>query len=133
MKERRAEPRLWCSDLIKVRLEGGAPAELTANLEDISPSGACLQFERQVPVGATLALRLGRWKFRGQVKYCLHTEIGYLAGIEFAAGRKWSREKYEPKHLLDPVQVRVGQTAAPATAQGATFSGNRPPGRREEE
>jgi hypothetical protein len=105
MRERRAEPRLWCSDLFKVRVEGAEPAELTANLEDISPSGACVQFEQPVPVGAILALSLGRRKLRGQVKYCLQNEIGYFAGIEFAAGQRWSRKIYEPKHLLDPAQV----------------------------
>lgn len=105
MKERRAEPRLWCSDLIKVRVEGAEPVELIANLEDISPSGACLQFEQPVPAGARIALMLGRWKFHGQVKYCVYHEIGYFVGVQFEAGRKWSRQLYEPKHLLDPTKV----------------------------
>jgi len=105
MKERRAEPRLWCSDLIRVRVEGGGPTELTANLEDISPSGACVQFEQPVPAGARLCLMLGRHKFRGEVAHCTHNEIGYFVGIRFDAGRKWSRQIYEPKHLLDPAQL----------------------------
>jgi len=107
MRERRAEPRLWCSDLIQVRLEsaGAKPAELTANLEDISPSGACVQFEQPVPAGARLSLMLGRHKFRGWVTHCTHNEIGYFVGVRFDAGRKWSRRIYEPKHLLDPAQV----------------------------
>lgn len=107
MKERRAEARLWCSDLITVRQEGAKPSEWTANLEDISPSGACVQLERAVPVGAILILKFGRRKFRGAVKYCRHDEIGYFAGIQFEPGRKWSREIYEPKHLLDPMKVRA--------------------------
>ena len=107
MRERRAEPRLWCSDLIKVRLEGGEPVELTANLEDISPSGACVQFEQAVPVGARLCLTLGRHKFRGQATHCEHNEIGYFVGIRFDAGRKWSRQAYKPSHLLDPALVRA--------------------------
>jgi hypothetical protein len=102
MKERRAEPRLWCSDLIQVRLESG---ELTANLEDISPSGACLQFEQPVPVGTCLSLTLGRHMFRGRVAHCTHHEIGYFVGVRFDAGQKWSREIYAPRHLLDPAQV----------------------------
>ncbi len=109
MKERRAEPRLLCSDLIKVRLEaagaGGEPPELVANLEDISPSGACLQFEQRVPVGARLCLTLGRHKFRGQAMRCTHDEIGYFVGVRFDAGQEWSRKIYEPKHLLDPARV----------------------------
>lgn len=105
MRERRAEPRLWCSDLIKVHVEGGEPAELMANLEDISPSGACVQFEQAVPAGARVALMLGRRKFSGQVKHCTRNEIGYFAGVQFDAGQKWSRKIYEPKHLLDPARV----------------------------
>jgi hypothetical protein len=103
--ERRAEPRLWCSDLIKVRVEGVEPAEFTANLEDISPSGACVQFEQPVTAGAKIMLMLGRHRLQGRVRYCVHNEIGYFAGIQFDPGRKWSRELYLPKHLLDPAQL----------------------------
>ncbi|MGO4879370.1 MAG: PilZ domain-containing protein [Bryobacteraceae bacterium] len=105
MKERRAEPRLWCSDLIEVRIEGAQPEKVTANLEDISPSGACVQFERAVAVGTRLSLKLGRHKFRGQVAHCTRHEIGYFVGVRFEAGQKWSRKVYEPKHLLDPARV----------------------------
>jgi len=105
MKERRAELRLWCSDLIKARLEGAEPVELMANLEDISPSGACVQLEQPVAAGAGISLRLGRRRFNGRVMYCVHNEIGYFAGVRFDPGTKWSRKLYEPKHLLDPTQV----------------------------
>jgi len=105
MKERRAEPRLLCSDLIKVRLEGAEPAELMANLEDISTSGAVALFEQAVPPGARLCLLLGRHKFRGRVTHCTHNELGYFVGIRFDAGKKWSRQVYEPKHLLDPMEL----------------------------
>jgi hypothetical protein len=106
MIERRAELRLWCSDLIEVRLEGAEPAELTVNLEDISPSGACVQLEQPVTPGAGICLRLGRHEFQARVVYCIHNEIGYFAGLQFEGGQKWSRQIYEPKHLLDPTQVR---------------------------
>jgi len=105
MRERRAEPRWWCSDLIKVRLEGAEPVDLMGNLEDISGSGACVQFEQPVRAGVRICLTLGRYKFRGQVMYCEQNEIGYFAGVRFDAGRKWSRSLYEPKHLLDPQRV----------------------------
>ena len=118
MKERRAEPRLWCSDLIKVRLEGAGAgrAELTANLEDISPSGACVQFEEPVPAGARLCLTLGRHKFRGRVTHCTHNEIGYFVGIRFDAGKVWSRKLYEPKHLLDPRWVLARESKSKTSA-----------------
>jgi hypothetical protein len=48
---------------------------------------------------------LGRHKFCGQVTHCTHNEIGYFVGIRFDAGKKWSRQIYEPKHLLDPMEV----------------------------
>ena len=99
------EPRLWCSDLIKVRLEDTEPAELVANLEDISPSGASVQFEQPLEPGARLSLMLGSHQFRGHVTHCTHNEIGYFVGIRFDAGQIWSRKLYEPKHLLDPRQV----------------------------
>jgi hypothetical protein len=96
---------MLCSDLIRVRLEAPGQAELVANLEDISPSGACMQLEEAVPPGARVCLRLGRYRFRGQVLYVRRNEIGYFAGVRFDAGRKWSRKLYEPAHLLDPAQV----------------------------
>ena len=105
MRERRADARLWCSDLIAVRPEGAEPVELVANLEDISPAGACVQFEQPVPAGARLCLMLGRHRFRGQVTHCTHNEIGYFVGVRFDTGRKWSSKIYKPKHLLDPAQV----------------------------
>jgi len=102
MNDRRAEPRLLCSDLIKVRLEGAHPADVMGNLEDISPSGACVQLEQPVSPGAGIRLTLGRHKFRGRVKYCVYDDIGYYVGVEFEPGKKWSRALYTPKHLLDP-------------------------------
>ena len=105
MIERRGEIRFLCSDLIKIRVEGPQSRDLTANLEDISASGACLQLEEPLPVDAPVCLLCPRCRLRGKVKYCVHNEIGYFIGVRFLAGQKWSRERYEPKHLLDPTQI----------------------------
>jgi hypothetical protein len=105
MIERRSEIRLLCSDLIKIRVEGAPPRELTANLEDISASGACLLLEEPLPLEARVCLLCHQCPLRGMVKYCVHNEIGYFVGVRFQAGEKWSRERYEPKHLLDPTRV----------------------------
>jgi len=104
MEERRAEPRLLCSDLIEVCLEDDA-VDLTANLEDISPSGACLQLEQAVAPGARISLQLGRHRFTGVIRYCVHQPLGYFAGVQFDEGQKWSRRIYKPKHLLDPARL----------------------------
>src|SRR5580692_676937 len=111
---------MLCSDLIRVRLEipGAAPAELRANLEDISPSGACVLFEQSVPAGARLCLSLGRYKFRGQVMHCTHHEIGYFVGVQFDTGKVWSRKVYEPRHLLDPARVMPRTCTAKSKSNG---------------
>ena len=106
MSERRAEPRLWCSHLIRVRLEDAAGRTLAANLEDISPSGACVLTEEPLTEGARLCLLCGRLRFRGTVRYTVVNEIGHFAGVQFEAGRKWSREVFEPQHLTDPTAVK---------------------------
>jgi hypothetical protein len=109
MRERRSEVRLLCSALIQVRLESsGKPAKIGANLEEISPSGACVLLEQPVETGAEISLLCRSRKFRGIVRYCIHHEIGYFAGIQFA-GCKWSRELYEPEHLVDPTQVALSR------------------------
>jgi hypothetical protein len=105
MREKRTEPRLLCSDLIEVGIEGAGTARLTANLEDISPSGASILFEKPVAAGARVRLKLGRNELRGYVTHCSHNEIGYFAGVRFDDGQKWSRKLYTPKHLLDPRKV----------------------------
>jgi PilZ domain len=105
-KERRSEPRLLCSDMIRVRLPGRGRREISANLEDISASGACLLLEERLPLDAALVLLCGKSRFRGKVKYCVNHEIGYFVGVEFEDGQKWSRELYEPQHLLDVALLR---------------------------
>ena len=108
MNERRVEPRFLCSELIKVRLEDAGRAELTAILEDISPSGACLQTEEPLALGARVCLMCRRRRLRGTVKYCVRNEIGYFSGVQFDAGHKWSRQLFEPRHMLEqPGQVLV--------------------------
>jgi hypothetical protein len=108
MKERRSEPRLLCSDLIPVIWikSWGVREEMTANLENVSASGACIQAERPIPRGAVLELSYGKQRLRGKVRYCSFQQIGYYVGIQFEPGVKWSGRQYRPKHLLDPRTVR---------------------------
>jgi PilZ domain-containing protein len=112
MQERRSETRMMCADLVEVSWAAhGKHHKVLALLEDISASGACLQLESSVPVGAEM-----RWsvkaptrtkhqgtkkEFSGCVRYCEYREIGYFVGVEFDARSKWSRSSYKPQHLLD--------------------------------
>ena len=104
MDERRSETRMLCADMIEVqwRDRSGKERGATAILEDISPSGACLQFEAPVPLRAAIAWDSPRQRFRGFVRYCVYREIGYFVGVEFDAGVKWSKRDFRPGHLLDP-------------------------------
>lgn len=103
MQERRTEVRMLCADMVEVNWEerSGAGCSATGLLEDISPSGACLQLERAVPVGAALRWKAAGHEFSGKVRYCVYREIGYFVGVEFESGSKWSQGTFEPQHLLD--------------------------------
>jgi PilZ domain-containing protein len=99
MNERRAERRFMCSDLVTVELENLGQT-MVANLEDISPSGACLEMQQAVPAGAKMVLDCSGCRFRGEVRYCVFSQTGYQAGLQLTEC-KWSKKNYEPKHLLD--------------------------------
>jgi hypothetical protein len=103
MTDRRAETRMLCADLVRVEweLHDGAPQSATANLEDISPTGACLQMEAPIPPEATLVVQHRRGVLHGRVKYCVFREIGYFIGVAFDTGTKWSPQEFEPEHMLD--------------------------------
>jgi hypothetical protein len=94
---------MLCADLLEVQWDEGNEVRTGwANLEDISASGACIQVDREVPVGAQVRIRSEKAQFDGQVKYCLFRETGWFVGLQFEAGNKWARQAFKPKHLLDP-------------------------------
>ena len=104
MPERRSEVRMLCADLLEISWQDreGKIKRTQAVLEDISTSGACLQVEVPVPIGAALRWRSPKKEFSGAVRYCVYREIGYFVGVEFDEASKWSSKSYQPQHLLDP-------------------------------
>jgi len=94
---------MLCADMVNVSWKDalGKRCRMTGLLEDISPSGACLQLETAIPSGADIRWTSRKKKFAGRVRYCVYREIGYFIGVEFTAGSKWSRRSYKPQHLLD--------------------------------
>ena len=104
MLNRRVEPRILCADLVDIswKDQSGRTRRGVANLEDISLSGACLQVDRPVLLGADLRISYPNGELLGFVKYCVFREIGYFLGIEFEPGCKWSARHFKPQHLLDP-------------------------------
>ena len=107
MQDRRTEPRIMCADILDVCWQdsAGHHGHVTALLEDISGSGACLQLEVPVPAGAEVECGFPYRRFRGRVRYCEYRETGYFAGIEFAPGTRWTRAAYKPGHWLDPSRL----------------------------
>ncbi|HEY3838091.1 MAG TPA: hypothetical protein VGL72_16035 [Bryobacteraceae bacterium] len=115
MLERRWERRLLCADLVRIEWkdEMGQSCKLTALLEDISPSGACLQTDSPIPVNAALRVRHGKSTLlEGTVSYCAYHEIGYFTGVTFTAKRRWSRRLFRPKHLVDPVKLDMSESSS---------------------
>jgi hypothetical protein len=107
MQEKRSEARMLCADVVEARWtdKDGQTRRANALLEDISPSGACLQFEMAVPTGVNLYWSGARQEFVGQVRYCVYREIGYFVGVQFDGPSKWSEDAYKPLHLLDLQQL----------------------------
>src|ERR1700746_3029972 len=92
-----------CAALRTVRWteDGGNIRTELANLEDISPTGACLHMEQSIPAGAQVWLYHPKGKYKGKVKYCESQEIGYLLGIAFEARYRWTRLDFQPSHLVE--------------------------------
>ena len=94
---------MLCADVVEVSWidSKGEVQKLNALLEDISPSGACLQFEAAIPLGTHLVWGNGKQEYSGDIRYCVYREIGYFVGVQFDPCSKWSKKAYKPQHLLD--------------------------------
>jgi len=103
MLRQRSEPRFLCADLVKIQVRGkrNQSGETVANLEDISPSGACLQVEQAIEAGTDINILCARCKLRGKVKYCRWVETGYNVGVEFHKQKSWNLRKFTPQHFLE--------------------------------
>jgi hypothetical protein len=102
MLQRRSEPRFLCADLVKIRVAGSAKSKVAAvaNLEDISPSGACLQVEEAILEGTDIQILCSRCRLRGKVRYCQFVETGYNVGVQFDKPKSWNLKRFEPRHFL---------------------------------
>jgi len=103
MQDRRLESRMLCADVVDAFWIGSDGERQSANalLEDISASGACLQFESAVPLGVNLTWGSPKQEFTGEVRYCVYREIGYFVGVEFGPQSRWTKKAFKPQHLLD--------------------------------
>ena len=100
---------MLCADMVDVQWKDktGRLRKGLANLEDISLSGACLQFDFPIPLQTDLRISYHKGQLIGKVRYCVYREIGYFLGVEFEPGCRWSEREYRPQHLLDPRRLVV--------------------------
>ncbi|MGD0049968.1 MAG: PilZ domain-containing protein [Bryobacteraceae bacterium] len=103
MQDHRREVRMMCADMVEMRWEDQKKRtqRALALLEDISPSGACLQLENAVPLGTEVHWDCPKQSFAGFVRYCVYREIGFFVGVEFPDSCRWSEKAFKPLHLLD--------------------------------
>jgi hypothetical protein len=90
MVDRRVGLRLLCADIVEIhgKNDKGYNRRQTANLEDISAMGACLQAEHALPFCTTISICHERRELTGQVKYCILRDNAHLLGIEFEPDRR---------------------------------------------
>lgn len=117
--EKRSEPRMLCADLVRVVYRDGSGKKRTefANLEDISPSGACIHLPEEVPRGTPVRIVSPRKVLKGRSAWSRRRDRGYYTGLRFEPGIKWNRRIFAPRHLLDP---RV--LAAKGIARGGSLA-----------
>ena len=103
MQDNRSEVRMMCADVVQASWtdKDGRLQHADALLENISPSGACLQFEMAVPLGVSLSFACDQHELSGVVRYCSYNEIGYFVGVALGPQSHWSRRLFKPRHLLD--------------------------------
>jgi hypothetical protein len=103
MPDKRSEVRMMCADVVEASWtdQDGHIQKAKALLENISQSGACLQFEEPVSLGVSVRFTCLKHEFVGEVRYCSYQEIGYFVGVQLAPKSHWSRRTFKPRHLLD--------------------------------
>jgi hypothetical protein len=117
MEIKRSEPRFMCSEPVNILVnDGGRLSEGIANLEDISPSGACVHLEEAIQLGAQIEIICSTGSFKGTVRNCRYTVGGFDVGMQFVSAKSWNLERFKPKHLLlvatvVPEEVEVSMSA----------------------
>jgi hypothetical protein len=103
MLRERAEARMLCADLVEIRWKdkSGRGRKVTALLEDISASGACVQIDGPIPQNTIVKIMHPKGTLEGKVRYCVYRDIGYFVGLQFEPDSKWSRRQFQPQHMLD--------------------------------
>ncbi len=92
----------FCSELVTVApLDGGGPAAVPGNLEEIGEWNALVLTEAAVQRGATVRVSCETHELRGVVESCVSEEpLGYFVEVRLDPESRWSEQWFAPKHLL---------------------------------
>lgn len=88
-----------CSHLVRLRADD---REQWVNLEEIWATGAVLECEEEVPVGALTTISADDATFCGRATAVERHEFGWRVELVFSSGTPWNVELWKPEHLLDP-------------------------------
>lgn len=119
MAQKRSEPRYMCAELVNIRIrhDDRPVLEAIANLEDISPSGACIHLDTAVCLGTDIEIVCSTCHFRGTVQNCRYTGDAYEVGVAFDNSYAWDANRYQPAHLL-PVEAGLAYLDSQENEQG---------------
>jgi hypothetical protein len=115
MDTKKAKSNMLCSELLNLHLQykAGRERELKANLEEIWSSGALLLTDVRVPLSAPTWFAAGGREFRGKVAARKFLRgLGYFVEVQFASNSHWSKQKYRPKHLFNPLVLLANRIFA---------------------
>ena len=105
MNDRRFDVRIPCEDSVRLSWmdHTGETLQDSAHLADISRSGASVRSRQPVKVGTTLSFRYQDQEFVSKVRHCVLAPSGYVLGIEFEEGYRWS-PRQAPSEARQPGQ-----------------------------
>jgi hypothetical protein len=103
-----------CSELVNIliRYDDQTVQQAIANLEDISRSGACVQLDEAVRVGADIEIVCSTCRFKGKVRNRRYAGGRYDVGVAFDVPGAWDASRYQPAHLL-PIETGLAYVDAP--------------------
>ncbi len=92
MNDRRFDVRVPVADTVNLSWtdQTGQKQQVPADLADISRSGASAHVQHPVKVGTTLSLGYQDQEYVGRVRHCKSGASGFVLGIEFEDGYRWS-------------------------------------------
>jgi hypothetical protein len=113
--DRRRHDRLLCAGLVEVRWsdEHGYPCETIANLDDLSPGGACLLVDSPIQPGTRIAVGHLISQVEAEIRYCSSSELGWVVGAQFLTGKTPGIRACNPSHWVDPKTVTAGARPQP--------------------